>query len=97
MSSPPDITVPQTKTDRISEKWSITALKIISIIQIIFGFTAAMAEIKIIKNGSWPAIGTGIWTGVFFGISGSIGLLSIKKSSRHKYEFYLNAFKVNKS
>ena len=82
-SEPDDIEVPQTKTERIKEKWSRKGLKIISITQIIVGFIAAMAEIKIIINGTWPAIGTGIWTGLFFGISGSIGLLSAKKLSRH--------------
>ena len=58
----------------------MSILKIVSIIQIISGFIAAITEIILIKNGRGN--GTGIWTGIFFGMSGLVGFFNPQDATK---------------
>ena len=84
------VTLPQSETERIKKQLSRKSIKIISTIQLISAFVAVITEIVIISNGNrgwgyFPILGTGIWTGIFFAISGCIGLLTAQKPSKCKY------------
>ena len=91
MSSAPVLmdTLPQSEAEFFEaeqKKFFIKSIKIISTIQLISAFVAAITEMVIISNQwNYSVIGVGIWSGFFFALSGLIGLLTAQKPSKRKY------------
>ena len=93
MNSPP----PQIPPDivRIKEFVSKTPIKILSTIQLFCAGIAAITQIVLLSSlshreaffyGSFiPEIGTGLWAGFFFGVTGFTGLFASHNPSKCKY------------
>ena len=77
----------QTKKERILKLFPTRVVKILSIIQLVCAVLAPVLQMIVISkaNGGYQAfsahIGTGFWTGIFFGISGGIGILVFQRPS----------------
>ena len=65
---------PQLEPDWIRKQTSKGFIKDLSIIQLVCSFLAVISEIVQIYVVDYFTIGTGIWTGLIFGINGIIGL-----------------------
>ena len=83
---------PQSETDRIKKLVSKKTIKGLSIIQLVCSGIAIITQITLIGNRAGYSlsndianIGTGIWTGFFFGITGLIGIFASQKPSKCKY------------
>ena len=83
---------PQSNSDRIKKLVSKKAIKGLSIVQLVCSVIAIITHIILLGNrgnrgnhGNGVAdIGTGIWTGFFFGVTGLIGLFTSQKPSKCK-------------
>ena len=81
----------------IKEFVSKNPIKILSTIQLVCTGIAVITQIVLLShresgilNGSFiPQIGTGLWTGFFFGVTGLIGLFTSQKPSKCKYRYIL--------
>ena len=73
----------QTKKERILKLFPTRVVKILSIIQLVCAVLAPVLQMIVISNahGFSAYIGTGFWTGIFFGISGGIGILVFQRPS----------------
>ena len=82
---------PQSETDRIKKLVSKKTIKGLSIIQLICAGIAIITQITLIgnreslRNEEIADIGAGLWTGLFFGVTGLIGLFASQKPSKCKY------------
>jgi len=89
MSGPVVLTIPENgKIDRIRKIFPNYVLKKLAITQLVCGALAAILQILAIADDNAPwhkefvaHVGAGIWTGLFFGISGGIGLLVATRPS----------------
>ena len=80
---------PQSNSDRIKKLVSRKAIKGLSIVQLVCSVIAIITHIILLGNrgnrGNGVAdIGTGVWTGFFFGVTGLIGLFTSQKPSKCK-------------
>ena len=81
---------PQSNSDRIKKLVSKKAIKGLSIVQLVCSVIAIITHIILLGNrGSLlnediKDIGTGVWTGFFFGVTGLIGLFTSQKPSKCK-------------
>ena len=81
---------PQSNSDRIKKLVSKKAIKGLSIVQLVCAVIAIITHIILLGNrGSLlnediKDIGTGVWTGFFFGVTGLIGLFTSQKPSKCK-------------
>ena len=73
---------PQLEPDWIEKQTSRGVIKNLSINQIKCSFLAVISEIVQIYVLEYFTIGTGIWTGLIFGINGVIGLFVATKTSK---------------
>ena len=73
---------PQLESDWIEKQTSRGVIKNLSINQIKCSFLAVISEIVQIYVLEYFTIGTGIWTGLIFGINGVIGLSVATKTSK---------------
>ena len=95
MNSPP----PQPHPDRIRIKEFISKnpiFPILSTIQLVCAGIAAITQIVLLSHreslsdGSFiPEIGTGLWAGFFFGVTGFTGLFASQNPSKCKYNILL--------
>ena len=72
----------QLEPDWIQKQTSRGVIKDLSIIQLVCSFLAVISEIVQIYGLDYFTIGTGIWTGLIFGINGVIGLSVAKQTSK---------------
>ena len=77
---------PQSETDRIKKVVSKNAIKGLSIVQMVCAVIAIFTQILLLgtTGPSVAYIGTGMWTGFFFGVTGLIGLFASQKPSKCK-------------
>ena len=80
---------PQSNSDRIKKLVSKKSIKRLSIVQLVCSVIAIITHIILLGNrgnrGNGVAdIGTGVWTGFFFGVTGLIGLFTSQKPSKCK-------------
>ena len=80
---------PQSNSDRIKKLVSKKSIKRLSIVQLVCSVIAIITHIILLGNHgnhrNWVAdIGTGVWTGFFFGVTGLIGLFTSQKPSKCK-------------
>ena len=73
---------PQSDLDWIQKETSRGVIKNLSTIQLVCSFLAVISEIVQIYGLDYFTIGTGIWTGLIFGINGVIGLFVAKQTSK---------------
>merc|ERR1711962_172912 len=71
----------QTKKERITKLFPTRVVKILSIIQLVCAVLAFVMQMIVISTGEGDHFGTGFWTGIFFGISGGIGVLISQRPS----------------
>ena len=85
---------PQSETDRIKKLVSKKTIKGLSIIQMLCAGIAIITQITLLGNRESLSdlysqgiadIGAGLWTGLFFGVTGLIGLFASQKPSKCKY------------
>ena len=82
---------PQSETDRIKKLVSKKTIKGLSIIQMLCAGIAIITQITLLGNHESliakdiADIGAGLWTGLFFGVTGLIGLFASQKPSKCKY------------
>jgi hypothetical protein len=82
---------PQSETDRIKKLVSKKTIKGLSIIQMVCAGIAIITQIILLGNPESlrykdiADIGAGLWTGLFFGVTGLIGLFASQKPSKCKY------------
>ena len=84
---------PQSETDRIKKVVSKNAIKGLSIVQLVCAVIAIITQIILLGRRETlyrdskviADIGTGMWTGFFFGVTGLIGLFASQKPSKCKY------------
>ena len=78
---------PQSNSDRIKKLVSKKAIKRLSIVQLVCSVIAIITHIILLgnrRNLGIADIGTGVWTGFFFGVTGLIGLFTSQKPSKCK-------------
>ena len=81
---------PQSANDEIRKKVSKRNIKVLSILQLLCGALAVITQIIALSNQQfsreWGVVimGTGLWTGLFFGITGLVGLFTSQKPSKCK-------------
>ena len=73
---------PQSDLDWIQKETSRGVIKNLSTIQLVCSFLAVISEIVQIYGLKYFTIGTGLWTGLTFGINGVIGLFVAKQTSK---------------
>ena len=81
----------------IKEFVSKNPIKILSTIQLVCAGIAAITQIVLLSHresgilyGSFiPQIGTGLWAGFFFGVTGFTGLFASQNPSKCKYNIML--------
>lgn len=90
-SAPIYLTIPQNVSsqsdkDHIEKLFPTKTMKVSSILQLICAGTAALTQVILFvvdqqRYGSTSDIGAGIWTGLFFGIAGGVGLIASQRPS----------------
>ena len=81
---------PQSNSDSMKKLVSKKAIKGLSIVQLVCSVIAIITHIILLGNrGSLlnehiADVGTGVWTGFFFGVTGLIGLFTSQKPSKCK-------------
>ena len=81
---------PQSNSDRIKKLVSKKAIKGLSIVQLACAVIAIITHIillgdrRSLLDEHIADIGTGVWTGFFFGVTGLIGLFTSQKPSKCK-------------
>ena len=81
---------PHSNSDRIKKLVSKKSIKRLSIVQLVCSVIAIITHIILLGNrGSLlnehiADIGTGVWTGFFFGVTGLIGFFTSQKPSKCK-------------
>merc|ERR1711962_5973 len=78
----------QTKKERITKLFPTCVVRILSIIQLVCAVLAFVLQMLVLSNHNscngpdcFAYVGTGFWTGIFFGISGGIGVLVSQRPS----------------
>merc|ERR1712018_510964 len=77
----PMSTLNESEKMRIEKLFPRKTIKTVSIIQLVCGAIAAISQLALIAATdrcyyNMSCVGTGIWTGLMFGISGGIGLVA---------------------
>jgi len=90
-SAPIYLTIPQnvnsqSDKDHIEKLFPTKTMKVCSILQLICAGTAALTQVILFvvdqqRYGSTSDVGAGIWTGLFFGIAGGVGLIASQRPS----------------
>jgi len=90
-SAPIYLTIPQnvnsqSDKDHIEKLFPTKTMKVCSILQLICAGTAALTQVILFvvdqqRYGSISDVGAGIWTGLFFGIAGGVGLIASQRPS----------------
>jgi len=90
-SAPIYLTIPQNVSsqsdkDHIEKLFPTKTMKVCSILQLICAGTAALTQVILFvvdqqRYGSTSDVGAGIWTGLFFGIAGGVGLIASQRPS----------------
>jgi hypothetical protein len=90
-SAPIYLTIPQNVSsqsdkDHIEKLFPTKTMKVCSILQLICAGTAALTQVILFvvdqqRYGSISDVGAGIWTGLFFGIAGGVGLIASQRPS----------------
>merc|ERR1712004_297452 len=90
-SAPIYLTIPQnvnqqSDRDRIEKLFPKKTMSVCSILQLICAGLAALTQVILFvvdqqRYGSTSDVGAGIWTGLFFGIAGGVGLIASQRPS----------------
>ena len=80
--------IKKTLFSRLKKQLPKRAIKVLGISQLVCAFIVIITQIILISHMGTdfdiPAIGTGIWTGFFFGVTGLMGLFASQKPSKCK-------------
>ena len=77
---------PKEKRDKdLKDAYNVKATRILGVVHIVCGLIAFSSEIQVIENGYHRdviGIGTGIWTSVFFFVSGGLSIKGAQSGSK---------------
>ena len=77
---------PKEKRDKdLKDAYNVKATRILGVVHIVCGLIAFSSEIQVIENGYHRdviGIGTGIWTSVFFFVSGGLSIRGAQSGSK---------------